>query len=173
VGRRWIIVTEKSSNQPIDPAAAQPSWLRRMGRWLHTPAPATNGPSSDAAPTDAESSLTAEREMVPPAPVAQPTSSVLHQDASAKRPAERPPARDGEAERTWFRTERVFRENGAWFIATREGINVGPYDNPDSARRDARKLIRLLAQKSVYGPQEQALTIRQFMRRPIFNDRSR
>lgn len=52
--------------------------------------------------------------------------------------------RRDEAPRTWFRSERVFRSNGEWFIHTREGIAVGPYTDKFAADVDAEVLKSLL-----------------------------
>lgn len=35
--------------------------------------------------------------------------------------------RTGEPEKTWFRTERFFTIGSEWFVATREGTQVGPF----------------------------------------------
>ncbi len=52
--------------------------------------------------------------------------------------------RKGEEPRTWFRSQRVFRVDGDWFIHTREGIAVGPYSDRFSADVDAEMLRSLL-----------------------------
>lgn len=80
-------------------------------------------------------------------------------------------SRDGEATRLWFRTDRVFRQNGWWYISTREHINVGPYETAEEARRDVPRLIELLEEKAPFGEQAQALTIHQFMNRPRLRNR--
>lgn len=49
-----------------------------------------------------------------------------------------------EAPKTWFRSERVFRVDGEWFIHTREGIAVGPYQDKFAADVDAEVLKSLL-----------------------------
>jgi len=74
--------------------------------------------------------------------------------------------RAGESSRTWFRTSRIFNENGAWYIATREGINVGPYHDLRRAQIDAGRLISMLEDYAKFGSQAQELTIRQFLDRP-------
>jgi len=74
--------------------------------------------------------------------------------------------RTGESARIWFRTSRIFNENGAWYIATREGINVGPYDQLQRAQLDAERLIQMLKDHADSGRQAQELTIRQFLHRP-------
>jgi len=52
--------------------------------------------------------------------------------------------RDDDAQKTWFRSERVFRVDGEWFIHTREGIAVGPYQDKFAADVDAELLKSLL-----------------------------
>lgn len=49
-----------------------------------------------------------------------------------------------ETPKTWFRSERVFRVDGDWFIHTREGIAVGPYQDKFAADVDAEVLKSLL-----------------------------
>ena len=52
--------------------------------------------------------------------------------------------RRDEEPKTWFRSERVFRVDGHWFIHTREGIAVGPYGDKFAADVDAEVLKSLL-----------------------------
>jgi hypothetical protein len=52
--------------------------------------------------------------------------------------------RRDEEPKTWFRSERVFRVDGDWFIHTREGIAVGPYSDKFAADVDAEVLKSLL-----------------------------
>jgi len=52
--------------------------------------------------------------------------------------------RRDEAPKTWFRSDRVFRVDGEWFIHTREGIAVGPYQDKFAAGVDAELLKSLL-----------------------------
>lgn len=80
-------------------------------------------------------------------------------------------ARSGEPERVWFRTERIFFQNGRWYIATREGIDVGPFADARTARREARHLVKMLAEARKHGEQDAGLTIRQFIHRPILVQR--
>jgi hypothetical protein len=80
-------------------------------------------------------------------------------------------SRSGESDRVWFRTERIFFQNGRWYIATREGIDVGPFADARTARREARHLVKLLAEARKHGEQDAGLTIQQFIHRPILVDR--
>ncbi len=52
--------------------------------------------------------------------------------------------RRDEEPKTWFRSERVFRADEEWFIHTREGIAVGPYNDKFAAEVDAEVLKSLL-----------------------------
>lgn len=79
--------------------------------------------------------------------------------------------RDADQVRVWYRTERVFYQNGAWYIATREGIDVGPYANSAAARRDSKRLIELLMHDARSGKKNHALTIHEFMLRPRMRHR--
>jgi len=54
------------------------------------------------------------------------------------------PNRRDEEPKTWFRSKRVFRVDGEWFIHTREGIAVGPYNERFAADVDAEMLKSLL-----------------------------
>lgn len=42
--------------------------------------------------------------------------------------------REGEASRSYFRSDRVFKAAGAWYFTTREMNRIGPFDAPDEAR---------------------------------------
>ncbi len=53
-------------------------------------------------------------------------------------------ARNNEQPRTWFRSERVFHTDGAWFFRTREGVDLGPYDSRSEAEIEAGLLRELL-----------------------------
>ena len=48
-------------------------------------------------------------------------------------------SRDGEDDRTWFRSDRFFAENDKWFFTTREGTVEGPYDS----RKDAEQELEI------------------------------
>jgi len=52
--------------------------------------------------------------------------------------------RKDEEPRTWFRSDRVFRVDGEWFIHTRENVAVGPYQDKFAADVDAEMLKSLL-----------------------------
>ena len=60
--------------------------------------------------------------------------------------------RRDEAPRNWFRTERVFREEGGWYFHTREGVNLGPYQSQFDAEIEA-SMIQELFKEVEQGPQ--------------------
>lgn len=72
--------------------------------------------------------------------------------------------RKGEEERTWFRAGRIFREGDAWFVATREGIDVGPFESEEQARQNAERLVEILERTT--SPVEALIAIREFRDRP-------
>lgn len=77
---------------------------------------------------------------------------------------EPPPRRSGEAARVWFRTSRFFNVEDVWFFATREGIDVGPYESKAAAQRDANRLLEILRNTGTEA--EGRLAIYQFKSRP-------
>lgn len=52
--------------------------------------------------------------------------------------------RNNEPARLWFRSERFFRCDGSWYMYTREGIMVGPYETRFDAEVDGGRLISRL-----------------------------
>ncbi len=80
--------------------------------------------------------------------------------ASASTHAAPPPirVRNGERQKSWFRSERYFQADGAWFIATREGVDVGPFQSEQETRKHAARLItRLCEVETVEEAQRVAL----------------
>lgn len=41
--------------------------------------------------------------------------------------------RRGEQEKVWFRTQRYFSVGSDWYVATREGVDVGPFKSRTEA----------------------------------------
>jgi hypothetical protein len=74
--------------------------------------------------------------------------------------------RKDEEPKTWFRSNRVFRVDGNWFIHTREGIAVGPYNDKFAADVDAEMLKSLLVG---VGEVEAHDIIREFMENGAHN----
>ena len=74
------------------------------------------------------------------------------------------PVRGGETYKRWYRAERFFQVDGVWFFATREGIDVGPFDSEADAKNHERQLVSLLIKaKSV---EEACQVIREYKHRP-------
>ena len=65
--------------------------------------------------------------------------------------------RKNEARRTWFRSKRIFRNKGNWFIRTREGVDVGPFGNRAAAEEEADALQSTL---EVTRPENQEAAVR-------------
>lgn len=102
---------------------------------------------------------------VTPAPAVSSAASDVRTTAAAPVPAPEPlRVRAGEPARTWFRSSQVFRENECYFIATREGIEVGPYPSESAARAAAQRLIELLGEARESG--EACALIRAFNEAP-------
>jgi hypothetical protein len=55
-----------------------------------------------------------------------------------------PPLREGESQGVWFRTSRYFAVDDAWFFATRENVDVGPYQSKEAAETDVARLLAIL-----------------------------
>ncbi len=53
-------------------------------------------------------------------------------------------SRAGEKPRLRFRTNRLFAVGDAWYFATREGVDVGPYRSREDAAAGAERLLALL-----------------------------
>lgn len=43
--------------------------------------------------------------------------------------------RKNEQEKVWFRGERCFNADGNWYLATREGVDIGPFPDQRAAQR--------------------------------------
>jgi hypothetical protein len=72
--------------------------------------------------------------------------------------------RDGEGQKTWYRSERFFHVDGVWLFATREGIDVGPFDSELEAKQHERRLVSLLARART--PEEAYRIIYEYKHRP-------
>lgn len=57
--------------------------------------------------------------------------------------------RDKEAEKTYYRTDRIFRADDQWYFTTREGFNIGPYQNRDSCSNGLNRFIRCMTSDNV------------------------
>jgi hypothetical protein len=52
--------------------------------------------------------------------------------------------RDENGDGRHFRSDRCVLVNGAWFVATREGVDVGPYPTRTEAEAASARLAQLL-----------------------------
>ena len=52
--------------------------------------------------------------------------------------------REGELEKTWFRSDRFFKVEADYFFSTREGIDVGPFPSRSSAERGLDLYIQVM-----------------------------
>ena len=71
--------------------------------------------------------------------------------------------RRDETSEAHFRSNRCVQVNGAWFVTTREGIDVGPYGSKESAEAASAELAEMLS--SVDDLEIARLFIREFRRR--------
>ncbi len=69
--------------------------------------------------------------------------------------------RSNETARTWFRSNRVFRVNEAWYFHTREGIDVGPFQSEFEAQVEASILKHVL--NAAEDPTAALTAIREFV----------
>ena len=63
----------------------------------------------------------------------------------------------------FLRSDRCLLRRGRWYIATREGIDVGPYESREAAERDVRLLVMML--DAVDDPNAARAFISEFQRR--------
>lgn len=59
--------------------------------------------------------------------------------------------RRNETEKVWFRGERCFSVDGSWYLATREGVNLGPFRDQPSAQRSMGVYLSSLNQRKNTG----------------------
>ena len=52
--------------------------------------------------------------------------------------------RKSEPAKLWYRSERIFSSNGHWYFATREGIDVGPFESMSLAEVEVGLLTKKL-----------------------------
>ena len=51
---------------------------------------------------------------------------------------------DDEANKSWFRSSRVFQQDGNWFFLTREGTTEGPFGDMQEAQRRLDNYIKVM-----------------------------
>ena len=59
--------------------------------------------------------------------------------------------RKGEAEKTWFRSDRFFHVGEEVYFSTREGTEVGPFKTVDAARHGLDMYIEAMKNKETSG----------------------
>lgn len=60
-------------------------------------------------------------------------------------------SRQGEGERTWFRSDRFFTADNAYFFSTREGFDVGPFPSRDAAENGLDLYIQVMQKEETAG----------------------
>ncbi len=55
-----------------------------------------------------------------------------------------PKVRSGEEAKVWYRSDRVFHSDGAWYFHTREGVDIGPFSCHFDAELESSILINKL-----------------------------
>jgi len=63
--------------------------------------------------------------------------------------------RAGEPARLWYRSDRIFCVDSAWYFHTREGLDVGPY----RCQFDAELEVGILLQRLRQTPEAQILQV--------------
>jgi hypothetical protein len=72
-------------------------------------------------------------------------------DVLRQAPEQKPrtfPVRQGESADSWARSTRYFNVGSVWFFTTREGIDVGPFENKKEAVEHSRCLLKSLRDKN-------------------------
>lgn len=54
--------------------------------------------------------------------------------------------RQGEQEKSWYRSDRFFKVNGDWYFSTREKIDVGPFQTKEGADKGLTLFIESIQQ---------------------------
>ena len=62
--------------------------------------------------------------------------------------------REGESDKTWFRSDRCFAIDSQWFFATREGPQIGPFTSRQSAVEGVGRYIDSLQLAQKLAEQE-------------------
>lgn len=59
--------------------------------------------------------------------------------------------REGEEDKTRFRSDRFFCEDGQWFFTTREGDVQGPFESRAEAEQELEMYLHDLRQREKFG----------------------
>lgn len=74
------------------------------------------------------------------------------------------PVRQGELHKPWFRGGRLFQADAQWYISTREGVVVGPFQTRRRAEHHERRIASLL--ESAATEEEAHRIIHEYNNRP-------
>ncbi len=66
--------------------------------------------------------------------------------------------RSGEAPKTWFRTDRFYTVGSDWFVATREGNDIGPFRSRNDAARSVGLYVKGVNQQKNTGVHARSLS---------------
>lgn len=50
--------------------------------------------------------------------------------------------KDKDEQKTFYRSDRMFRADDDWYFTTREGFNIGPYPNQQSCASGLERFLR-------------------------------
>lgn len=64
---------------------------------------------------------------------------------------------DDAGNRVWFRSDRIFKDNGSWYFQTREGTLEGPFHDRSSAEDRLESYIKVM--KSGWMPVDSELEL--------------
>ena len=62
--------------------------------------------------------------------------------------------RQGESGKRPFRSGRLFKVDNEWYVATREGVNLGPYESREEAEGAIDSFIKVLTDEGDEAPEE-------------------
>jgi len=59
--------------------------------------------------------------------------------------------RVGEEERNWFRSDRIYNLNNKWYFTTREGDELGPFNNHDGVEKAIRDFVDVIKKEGLFA----------------------
>ena len=66
--------------------------------------------------------------------------------------------RDGEEDKNWFRSDRVFTAQDKYYFTTREGVDIGPFDSREAAGNGLKNFVEaVIAGRSLKEAESAAL----------------
>jgi Domain of unknown function (DUF6316) len=57
--------------------------------------------------------------------------------------------RKNETDKVWFRGNRCFSADGGWFISTREGVDIGPFESRQTALMTVPRYVNSVTKSTV------------------------